>query len=524
MAPSTKASSRSPLLFSVPALASVFNFPLAASLTPIGKKALRLASAFFWSTTLVIAAEAQQKTPPIEMSHEAAHHHGDVPPVAPVYPRMGRSQENAGAQLVTLEQVEKMASETNPTLRQAEVEIRAAKARQQQAGMYPNPSVGYTGDEIRGGSVGGGKQGFFVQQTIVTGGKLGKSREVFGAEAKLAEMEAQEQRTRVETAVKIAFLRVLAAQEWLEARRDLAKIAEDAAETQRELKNTGQADESEVLQAEVDAQRMRMAARMQENTLREEWRSLAAEIGQPSLQLQTVAGDLERGWPELNEEEAVETIAKQSPAVRIAEAGTGRAQSVLARAQREPIPDILVRVGMEYNHETLGSVPWAKGWEGLAEASVEIPIFSRNQGNIGAARADMERAEQEKRRVALTLRERAATVVDEYANAKLMAVEYRDEILPHAKKAYGLLVEKYGQMLASYPRVLESQRKLYELQMEYIAALEGVWTNGLALEGYLLTDGLEAPARPGEIDRPIRETNVPMPERSMSPGEAMPRP
>jgi cobalt-zinc-cadmium efflux system outer membrane protein len=497
------------------------------------KLALKFCAGFLSGvTTLCAAGRAQEKPaqqdakmpPGMAMPEHMQHHHGDVPLVAPVYPRMGRAQENSGGQPATLEQVEKMAGETNPTLRQAEAEIRAAKARQQQAGLYPNPSVGYTGDEIRGGSVGGGKQGFFVQQTIVTGGKLGKSREVFGAEAKLAEIEAQEQRTRVTTAVKMAFLRVLAAQEWLEARRDLAKIAEDGAETQRELMNTGQADESEVLEAEVEAQRMRMAARMQENTLREEWRSLTAVIGQPELPLATVAGDLERGWPELNEEEAVETIAKHSPAVAIAQVATGRAQAVLARTQREPIPDILVRAGMEYNHETLASVPFAKGWEGIAEASVEIPIFNRNQGSIGAARADRERAEQEKMRVALTLRERAATVVDEYANAKLMAVEYRDEILPHAKKAYRLLVDKYGLMLASYPRVLEAQRKLYELQIDYIAALEGVWTNGLALEGYLLTDGLEAPSRPGEVDRPIRETNVPMPERSMSPGEAMPRP
>ncbi len=80
-------------------------------------------------------------------------------------------------------------------------------------GHVSDPSVGYIGDEIRGGSVGGGKQGFFVQQTIVTAGKLGKSREVLGAESKLAEIEAQEQQTRVTTAVKMAFLRVLAAQE-----------------------------------------------------------------------------------------------------------------------------------------------------------------------------------------------------------------------------------------------------------------------------------------------------------------------
>ena len=497
------------------------------------KLALKYFAGFLaMAITLCAAGRAQEK--PVQQDRKMApemarkeplpHHHGDVSLVKPEYPQMGRAQDRAGGQVVTLEQVEKMAGETNPTLRQSEAEIRAAKARQRQAGLYPNPSVGYTGDEIRGGSVGGGKQGFFVQQTIVTGGKLGKSREVFGAETKLAEIEAQEQRTRVETAVKMAFLRVLAAQEWLEARRDLAKIAEDGAETQRELMNTGQADESEVLEAEVQAQRMRMGARMQENTLREEWRSLAAVIGRPSLPIATVAGDLEQGWPELNEEEAVETIAKKSPAVEIAQMASGRARALLARAQREPIPDILVRAGLEYNQETLGSVPRAKGWEGLAEASVEIPIFNRNQGSIGVARAEMERADQEKTRIELTLRERAATVVDEYANAKLMAVEYRNEILPHAKKAYSLLVDKYGQMLASYPRVLEAQRKLYELQIEYIAALEGVWTNGLALEGYLLTDGLEAPSRPGEVDRPIRETNVPMPERSMSPGEAMPRP
>jgi cobalt-zinc-cadmium efflux system outer membrane protein len=179
---------------------------------------------------------------------------------------------------------------------------------------------------------------------------------------------------------------------------------------------------------------------------------------------------------------------------------------------------------MEYNNELLGRVPFSKGWEGIAEVDVQIPIFNRNQGDVAAARADIDRVEQEKTRIALTLRERAASTVDQYANARLMAVEFRDEILPRAKTSYGLMVDKYGQMLAAYPRVLELERRLYELQVDYIAALEGVWTNGIALQGYLLTDGLEAPARPGEVDRPVRETNVPAPERTMSPGETMPRP
>ena len=483
-------------------------------------RGLTIVRTIFFAGALTLAlsggARAQEmKMPPQE---HAGHEHGEMHAIKPAYPRMGRAQERAQGNLLTLEQAQKMAGDSNPTLRQAEAEIRAARARQQQSGLYPNPSLGYTGDEIRGGSVGGGKQGFFVEQTIVTGGKLGLNRAVFGNDAKLAEMEAQEQKIRVQSAVKMAFLRVLAAQELLDARRDMAMIAGDAVETQRRLMNTGQADETEVLEAEVEAQRMRMMARMQENSLREEWRGLAAVIGQADLPLAVVAGDLERDWPELNEEQAVEAIAKESPAIRIAETAEARAETVLARARREPIPDVQMRGGMEYNHETLGSVPFAKGWEGIAELSVQLPVFNRNQGAVAAARAEIDRTDQEKKRIALTLRERAASVVDQYANARLMAVEYREEMLPRAKKAYVLMVDKYGRMLASYPRVLDAQRRLYELQIEYIAAREGVWTSGIALQGFLLTDGLEAPARPGEVDLPIRETNMPIPERSMTPG------
>src|SRR5437667_9729042 len=176
-----------------------------------------------------------------KMPGQEQHHPMQMAAVRPEYPRMGRAQENAKGTLITLEQAEKIAGESNPTLRQAEAEIRAAKTRQQQAGLYPNPTVAYTGDEIRGGSVGGGKQGFFVQQTVVTGGKLGLSRGVFGKDVKLAELEGEEQKMRVQSAVKMAFLRVLAAQELLYARRDMATIAQDATETQRRLSNTGQA-------------------------------------------------------------------------------------------------------------------------------------------------------------------------------------------------------------------------------------------------------------------------------------------
>jgi cobalt-zinc-cadmium efflux system outer membrane protein len=71
-----------------------------------------------------------------------------------------------------LEDLEKMALANNPTLALAQANVQVAAGLASQAGLYPNPSVGYYGDEIRGGYVNGGKQGGFVSQTIVLGGKL----------------------------------------------------------------------------------------------------------------------------------------------------------------------------------------------------------------------------------------------------------------------------------------------------------------------------------------------------------------
>ena len=85
---------------------------------------------------------------------------------------------------LTLAELERMALENNPTLPQALSGIEAARGRATQAGLLPNPTVGYTGSEISGGPIiRGGEHGLFVEQTIPLGGKLGLSRQIFNREA-----------------------------------------------------------------------------------------------------------------------------------------------------------------------------------------------------------------------------------------------------------------------------------------------------------------------------------------------------
>ena len=78
---------------------------------------------------------------------------------------------------VTLAELERLALDASPSLRQSAAGVRAAQGRALQAGLYPNPVLGSSGEHIsgtpglRGGTVGG-----FVEQRVVTAGKLGLSR------------------------------------------------------------------------------------------------------------------------------------------------------------------------------------------------------------------------------------------------------------------------------------------------------------------------------------------------------------
>src|SRR6202158_3019167 len=420
----------------------------------------------------------------------------------------GQAQTPASEQKTSpLEELQQMALQNNPTFAQSAANIRAAEGRKKQSGSYPNPTVGYQGEQIRGGSFHGGEQGFFVQQDIVLGGKLGLNRKIFDQELKQAQTEAEEQKLRVTTNVRMSYIQALAAQQTLKLRQNLSKLADDAVQTSHQLSNVVQADAPDVLESEVEAQQAQLAVTMAEQNQQRVWKALAAVVGNPRLPLMKLEGKLE-DTPPVNADELVEKIVNESPAVRIARLVVKRAEAALARAKRETIPDLQLRGGMQQNGELLPNGR-SVGLQGFADVGVRIPISNRNQGNIAAAKADRERAKREVERVKLVLRERAASVVQTYTFSEAAVDRYKNQMITRAQKAYEMYTKKYHDMAAAYPQVLISQRTLMQLEVSYIAALENFATSSLSLQSYLLTDGLEAPSQPGGIDQPVREVNIP---------------
>ena len=406
--------------------------------------------------------------------------------------KMTEAQEPSG---LTRTELEQMALSNNPTLAQAAAEIRAARGRQQQAGLYPNPTVGYQGEQIRGGIQGGGEQGFFVGQNIVLGGKLGLSRQVASVEEEQVEVKAEEQRLRVLNNVRVQYYQALAAQEMVALRKKLSQVADDAVITTRQLSNVGQADKPDLLEAEVEADQAELAVVEAEQNQKRVWTELATTVGRPAMPMTHLNGNLS-DMPQGNPEQWLQTITSESPEVKMAQLAVSKAQASLARSRKEAIPDLQLRGGLQQNLEANDTTGRPFGLQGFAEVGVEIPMFNRNQGNVSAAQADVERSQQEVQRVQLSLRRRAAMPLADYESSRTAVERYRDRMIPRAQEAYDLYRGKYQQMAAAYPQVLIAQRTLFQLQADYITTLARLWTDAVVLQGFLLTDSMDVGAMP----------------------------
>lgn len=404
-----------------------------------------------------------------------------------------------------LEDLERMALASNPTLKQAQANERSSVGLARQAGLWPNPSLGYQGEQIRGGSFHGGEQGGFVQQNIVLGGKLHLRQQVYEQQRKVDEITIEEQKLNVAGAVRVQFYTALAQMRTVQIRRQLLQVAMDAASTAHQLANVGQADAPDVLQSEVEAEQAKVQFSAAQRQYIRAYRQLVTVAGNPQLQLALLEGNLEKP-PEIDPDWLVQTLVEQSPSVKRAQQEVNRAEAVVKRNKREAVPDLLLRAGEQQNFEELPGISKAVGAQSFATATIQIPVFNRNQGNVDAAIAEVERDRQEAMRIKLSLLQSAQPLLQQYLTNKLEAERYRTQMIPRAQRAYELYLQKYQNMAAAYPEVIISQRTLFHLQESYVQTLGELWTNAVQLQNYLLADGLSAPtageSRSMEINLP----------------------
>jgi cobalt-zinc-cadmium efflux system outer membrane protein len=400
---------------------------------------------------------------------------------------------------ITLAELEQLALHNNPTAAAAAAGIDAARGRARQAGAWPNPVIGYSGEEIKTGDLDRrGEHGFFVEQTVPLGGKLRLSRDILLKTVDQAEAIRELQRLRILSSVRQTFYAVLLAERRVTLQERLAALVSEAVGVTAQLFNVGAADRPDHLEIEIESRRAQLQVNRSKNEVIALRGELAALTGIREVAGRPIAGNIDAALPELARDQIVRAVLDQSPELRAARAELARSRAATTRAKRETFPDLFLRGGAAYNREHGEDTGRPIGWEGTLEAGISVPLFNRNKGGIAAARAEETRAQAEVTRLELMLESRAASQFANYLTALRAAEAYRSEILPRAEEAYKLYLARYREMGAAYPQVLVAQRTLLEMSNEYFESLTDAWQSALRLQGFLAGDGLDAPAALGE--------------------------
>lgn len=466
---------------------------------------------FVWIQVATLAAtswppsgQAQEPiTTPAATSPSQAGHEYTAPPPIPSDADVLLREPQATSEVTgnyTLDEMLGLACRNNPTLRQARTHISAELGKALQAGLYPNPVFSYEGEQIfldvEGDKDSPGEfQGGMLEQRIVTAGKLRLSREKYMRRAHVAEHLAVAQQFRVCNDVRVHFYLTLAAQQKLQILRELLKTAEDSAVTAQEAYNMGQANRPAVRRTNVRLQQARLAVMDAENKYYEHFRALTSLVG---VQVTTgeVQGTLDTQHPTVSFDAALSRLLTDSPELAAARAKLSSDRVTVRRESVQWVPDVVLRGGTGYNYD-------AKETTAMASVAIEVPLYDRNQGTIQQAQADYVRQRQEIERVELSLRNRLASVYQQYLTADQHAAQYEEYILPELKAAYIELLESYKQHRVNWSEVLQSQHDYFDARLTQVDNLVAVRTQEVAIYGFLLHDGLMAApgiTPPGHID------------------------
>jgi outer membrane protein TolC len=396
---------------------------------------------------------------------------------------------------LTLAAVEELASTSNPTLVQARAQVDGTLGKALQAGLWPNPVLGYQAEKIGSQGTPGEFQGGFVRQEVVTAQKRRVSREKYLARARAAEFVALAQQFRVTNDIRRMYWRAVGNARLVTVREQGAKNAEDRLVTTEELFNVGQANAVQVRQTRVALQRAKLDLQSSANDRDQARRELSALVG-ADLPPGPLEDPLDGAVPPLTWEAALAYVLAESPELREATAKLQGDRITVDRERRQPIPNVFVQAGPGYYYTEKRTVV-------NAQVYVTLPVWDRNQGTIQQAQADLLRQQAELRRVELRLGRDLATHFKQYLTALQHVESYRAEVLPEAEKAYQGRLDAYKQRRESWPNVLDAQADLYTRQAEYVQNLVAWRESQTLIEGFLLTGGLDAPPNPtppGHID------------------------
>ncbi|MBI1248806.1 TolC family protein [bacterium] len=398
----------------------------------------------------------------------------------PVIPKLPTDSDGG----LSLDTLQKMALDNNPTIRQSSASALAAADYQYQVGRSANPYVGYSGNQIADGQT--DQHLVSISRQFVTANKLSLNQNVLGHAVQAQRWDVESQRYRVMTDVRLAFIDALVAQRRLELIEEFRRVLAQGVDLANKRFEAREASQSDPLQAEIQLNEVEILKQQASINWEAAWQRMAATVGIPNLQRQPLVGKLDPDAGELEWENIYTNLLGSSPELRASYARVNQARANMSRQEVQAIPNIQAQLQAGQDYATRS---------GMIQVNVggAIPVFNDNSGNISAAYREYCRATHDVKRVEMSLKSRLAQVSNEYDSAMVAVKQYEEKILPKAKQTLDLAEQAYSAGEFAFLQVLIVRRTYFDANLRYIVALGNLAQAHAKIDGLLLTGGLDQP-------------------------------
>jgi cobalt-zinc-cadmium efflux system outer membrane protein len=307
-------------------------------------------------------------------------------------------------------------------------------------------------------------QAFTFDLPVELGGKRRRRIDLATEELTLADVDVQSEMRAVRRELRQAFYSLVASDERVrlsESVLDIARRVRDAAQGRFEA---GAAPRLEVLQADLGVTRAETEVELARSTRSADQSRLNAVLDLPPQQPQTIAGSLSEGATTIDFEQAL-TLATASNVDLIAldrQIAIEQRRVDLLRAERVPTP--VLSVSALFNNPpdfTVGP---------RAAVSVDLPIFSRNQGPIAEAVAAGAQLRGRRDATRRGIENAVYGTIARIEAQRRQIAAYEQRLVPTATDLETLAEESYRAGRTSVLGVFDAQRSLRDLTREALQA------------------------------------------------------
>jgi cobalt-zinc-cadmium efflux system outer membrane protein len=383
---------------------------------------------------------------------------------------------------VSLDELLEYARRNSPTIAQAAADVEQYRGQWVQAGLYPNPTLGFQGDQV--GNLGtAGQIGGFFNQTIITAGKLKLARAVAYFDYLNAQLRLRRAEVELARQVRSEYYAALVAAESVRVSRLIAEFTDEVYRRQVAMLRGPLAApfEAAALRAVVGQSRANLIAAR--NRYVAAWKRLAAAVNAPGMPPGPLAGRADETPPRLHYDALQDRMVAAHTDITAARNSVAQAEQTLVLERRRPVPNLENNFYFQDDNQ-------ANSFQMGVQIGVQVPVWNRNQGAIMSAKATIIRNNWEVARVRNDLLRQLADAFEQYETARLQAELYRDQILPDLARAFRGVYDRYQFEPAqvNYNDIVTAQQNFANGLNNYLQALRQQWQALSDLAGTVQAD------------------------------------